>query len=154
MTHRICIAEPLYMLAGHIQSELGQPRQKDAALLQKLGSLLKGHYGEDIFAANACARIRAIKYITPQHNIIVTDLRFPSELTALRAEGFVTVRVNRLGRPIDRDPNHISETALDGHELDHTIDNTGTLEEYQAKVEACIDTCARGEHKKQCAPRA
>jgi hypothetical protein len=77
-------------------------------------------------------------------NWIITDLRFPNELQAIKDRGGITIRVNRslLGKlqPIERGnykiPNayHISETALDAATFDYTIDNNGTIKELIEKV--------------------
>jgi hypothetical protein len=84
-------------------------------------------------------------------NWIITDMRFPNELEAIKKRNGISIRVNR--DPI-RDCNickygigcqlmfiecngtdkgqtlqHPSETALDNAEFDHILDNTGTIEQ-------------------------
>lgn len=92
-------------------------------------------------------------YIPPasKPNWIITDMRFPNELKAIKDRKGITIRVNR---PIliktdagnitisveeaIKDgimaPEHESETALDNAEFDHVIDNDGTIEELIQKV--------------------
>lgn len=69
---------------------------------------------------------------------IVSDCRFPNEADAGRARGGVVIRLNRKDARKDahgRDPNHISETALDNYEyFDLVIDNDGTRGEMARKV--------------------
>ena len=83
-------------------------------------------------------------------NWVITDMRFPNELKAVKKKG-ITIRVNRPGGAYKSDLpntatplehaergkeiyNHISETALDNAEFDYTIDNNGTIEELIEKV--------------------
>ena len=73
--------------------------------------------------------------VNPKANIIITtDMRFDNEAKAVRDLGGVTVQVNRLnqdGTPFvdtSRDPNHPSETQLDGYNYDYKITvKTGDL---------------------------
>ena len=84
-------------------------------------------------------------------NWIITDMRFPNELEAIKSRGGITIRVNRPKPPcgdvqfngtqeeweelVKRNKeqnakfNHPSETALDNSEFDYTIDNNGTIED-------------------------
>jgi hypothetical protein len=61
---------------------------------------------------------------------IVPDTRFPNEFNAIKTHSGVVIRVNR-GPGTDPHP---SETALDYHDFDYVIDNSGTLEELRAQV--------------------
>jgi hypothetical protein len=65
-------------------------------------------------------------------NWIITDMRFPNELSAVKDRKGITIRVNR-GEGNTGD--HPSETALDNAEFDYVIDNEGTMEELVEKVE-------------------
>jgi hypothetical protein len=81
-------------------------------------------------------------------NWIITDMRFPNELEAVKDRGGITIRVNRFmktqkGMPKNRrgnymvsqpTDNHPSETALDNAEFDYMIDNNGTIEELIEQV--------------------
>ncbi len=89
-------------------------------------------------------------------NWIITDMRFPNELEAIKQRGGVTIRVNRgwidlkafneLNKGTatynpDFDKNtHPSETALDFAEFDYAIDNNGTIEELIEKVRQILIT--------------
>jgi hypothetical protein len=80
-------------------------------------------------------------------NWVITDMRFPNELEAVKSRGGITIRVNNpwirfsdgsyrakskmLG---DFDNEHESETALDDYEFDYVIDNNGTIEELIIKI--------------------
>lgn len=79
-------------------------------------------------------------------NWIITDMRFPNELEAIKVRGGITIRVNRniintelidgsfIQGKIIRVDEHASETALDKTEFDYTINNDGTLEDLINKV--------------------
>lgn len=83
-------------------------------------------------------------------NWIITDMRFPNELKAVKDRGGITIRVNSNfkhggnGASVYKGPSkgnrkvepveHESETALDSTEFDYVIDNNGTLEELIEKV--------------------
>lgn len=80
------------------------------------------------------------KGIYPEYypNWIITDTRFPNELTAVKEKGGITIRVNRPIHALSQQNNagllHTSETALDSAEFDHVIDNNGTIEELTEKI--------------------
>lgn len=62
---------------------------------------------------------------------IVTDMRFKNELSAIKKNGGITVRINRKDCvKID----HPSETELDSESFDYVIENNGTLEEFEEKI--------------------
>jgi dephospho-CoA kinase len=77
-------------------------------------------------------------YIGNYPNWIITDLRFPNEMQAVKANGGITIRVVR---PSDKEISldlHPSETALDDAEFDYEIVNDGTIEDLKDKVEGVI----------------
>jgi len=77
---------------------------------------------------------------------VVTDARFPNEMTAAEQNDFLNVRVEaskevRLKRGFERDGQdythhlmHASETALDDHVFPVVIQNNGTLEDFTAAL--------------------
>lgn len=67
-----------------------------------------------------------------ESNWIITDMRFPNELKAVKDRGGITIRVNTT-RAVEIS-NHESETALDDAKFDHVIDNSGTIEELIQEV--------------------
>ena len=72
-------------------------------------------------------------------NWIITDMRFPNELEAIKSRGGISIRVNRPyttvvggnGIPATFNQNqfHPSETALDNAEFDYTIENNSSIED-------------------------
>ena len=80
---------------------------------------------------------------------IITDMRFPNELEAVKKRGGITIRVNRmyedksvtseLRRNLYKHTNqHPSETALDNHKFDYVIDNSGSISDLIDKVKEIL----------------
>lgn len=68
-----------------------------------------------------------------KQNFIITDMRFPNELEAVKSRKGITIRVNRgtverTGKVIIRD-EHPSETGLDNATFDYVIENNGTIKD-------------------------
>lgn len=81
---------------------------------------------------------RAIKKAPDGGQYVVADLRYKSELSALKMalnpeDNLITVRINRFLTTESSDP---SERDLDNAEFDIVINNKGTLEEFLSKVDA------------------
>jgi hypothetical protein len=82
-----------------------------------------------------------IKLVYP--NWIITDVRFPNDLQAIKERNGIVIRINRNNYPTERDdikltqraetflsgniPEHESETALDNAEFDYVIDNNSDI---------------------------
>ena len=69
-----------------------------------------------------------------QSNWIITDMRFPNELKAVKDKGGITIRIERDGSTNQLENLHLSETALDDAAFDYVIYNNGTMEELIKKV--------------------
>ena len=79
-------------------------------------------------------------------NFIITDLRFPNEMEAVKKKGGITIRVNRpcdicggsgyhkMSCPVSKSGEHESETILDSAAFDYVIENSGSIEELIEKV--------------------
>lgn len=68
-------------------------------------------------------------------NWIITDMRFPNEMQAVKDRGGITIRVSRTGIHTPKiEDLHPSETALDNYEFDYHIDNSDTIEDIIEKV--------------------
>ena len=105
--------------------------------------------GEGEFTCTNCRDVQKIdatgSYISPgfidQHiypKWIITDMRFPNEMEAVKERKGITIRVVRdyvlRGGPEDPKNIHPSETSLDEAEFDYEIINDGTIEELVEKV--------------------
>lgn len=66
--------------------------------------------------------------------IVVTDVRFPNEAKAVQARGGAVVRITRSAGHREPGAAHISETAMEGHPIDFTICNDGTLDMLRESV--------------------
>lgn len=91
---------------------------------------------------------------TPMYpNWIITDMRFPNELEAVKKNAGITIRIERSTGPIPATdnlsssemkimdiskPEHPSETALDDAAFDYTIYNAGTIDELIEKVKEIL----------------
>ena len=85
-------------------------------------------------------------YGVRQPNWIITDVRFPNEMDAVKKKGGITIRVNRpcdicggsgyhkMSCPVSKSGEHLSETSLDKAEFDYVIENSGSIEELIEKV--------------------
>jgi len=94
--------------------------------LQALGVAVR-HYVDPDAWVNALLR-----QTTAGGRYVITDVRFPNEYEAIKRAGGQVWRIARPGTYPAND--HISETALDIYKFDRTIQNIGTLEEFQRRV--------------------
>jgi hypothetical protein len=84
---------------------------------------------------------------------LITDMRFPNELAAIKERGGITIRINRKWVSFETSfgeiteirhipgfdaPEHPSETALDSAEFDYVIDNNGSINDLIKKVETIL----------------
>jgi energy-coupling factor transporter ATP-binding protein EcfA2 len=77
-------------------------------------------------------------YVPKLPDWLITDMRFPNELTAVHQRDGMTIRTNR-PQLIPREFEHESETALDDFkDFDYIITNDGTIEQLIEKVKAIL----------------
>ncbi|WP_424213186.1 hypothetical protein ACN20G_14470 [Streptomyces sp. BI20] len=110
--------------------------------LQRLGHTVRTH-DADYWVNVAMDKIHVAD--TWNLPVVVTDVRYPNEAEALKARGFLLVRVERptpgladmtlaeIGHA-----SHVSETALDDYPADRTLINTGTLPQLHCAVDELI----------------
>lgn len=97
--------------------------------LQRLGVAARDVLGSNVWVDAALSTLPSGKYV-------VTDVRFPNEAEAIKTLGGEVWRVERPGTgPVN---GHESETALDSHGFDATIDNSGSLEDLADRVEGAL----------------
>lgn len=71
---------------------------------------------------------------TEYPNWIITDVRFPNEIKAIKDKGGIVIRLLRETKT-DIYSDHISETILDSHSnWDYVINNNSTLEDLEEKL--------------------
>jgi hypothetical protein len=136
--YKLSPAEPLYDIATSIQQQLKKPVTKDPKLLQLLGEGMRNIYGDNVWVDTLVQRIK-MRDSPEKPNILVVGMRYPNEMEVLKALGFITVKITRQDRVIDRDPSHISEIALKNANFDHCIENNGTIEEFFTKIDSVLE---------------
>lgn len=83
---------------------------------------------------------------------VIPDTRFPNEIERMKEMGFDVTSV-RVERPqfdnglTDEQKSHPSETALDGFRFDFTIENSGSLEELEKKINKFTEEYNHGTQK-------
>ena len=131
---RFAFADALY---AYCRVEHGMT-MKDAPLLQKIGVEMRNR--------DPLVWVKAVYWdilTKAPKTAVITDVRFPNEMAFIKAVGGYTCKVSRFDfapykdNPIvesveyqaeDRDPNHISETALDDAKWDfHIAARSGDL---------------------------
>jgi len=103
--------------------------RKDPALLQHIG-VGRRQTDPDIWVRTVAWQLQEWQDdATGVQMIIIPDLRFPNEADWIKRHGGLVLDVRRY-RPdgtrmiaTDRDPAHVSETALDGYAFDGIVDN-------------------------------
>ena len=84
-------------------------------ILQRFGNeAMKKYFGQHVWRDLAIARIQA----STSDFVIISDYRMPEETIP----GAITIKIH--SDSVDTSDNHRSETALDSHTFDHTLDNT------------------------------
>lgn len=107
---------------------------KDAWLLQSWAEDRRQNCGADYW-------VKRLQQWTSQNSddVVITDVRYPNEAEWIREHGGLLWRVDR-DEPLEdiaRDPDHISERALDDwDDWDAVIPNEGSLLELRQKVHA------------------
>ena len=107
-------------------------KQTPRSLLQKIGTdLFRNQLHPNTWVNATFANYQ-------NDNWIITDMRFPNELEAVKKHNGITIRINRglverTGKMI-QEPEHISETALDNAEFDYVIENDCTIDDLIEKV--------------------
>jgi hypothetical protein len=117
--------------------------------------------GRDVFGDPLWVSSLLKRFNDSQQNTVVTDVRFPNEIDAIRSAGGHVIWVRRgddpvwydqaqaynydmrsYGRTTIPEPDvHASERAWIGHPgIAHTIDNNGTLEDLNIQVEKVMKT--------------
>lgn len=100
-------------------------------LLQLLGT----ECGRNIIHPDIWVNTLMNRY-TPDNKWIISDVRFPNEVKAIKDKGGVVVRIHRPSILTNGQELHESETALDNYNnFDHTFINDGSIENLVKKVE-------------------
>jgi hypothetical protein len=99
-------------------------------VLQYVGTeLMRDGFHEDMWVGALQRRV-----MCSDADMVIADVRFPNEASAVRDAGGIIVRVTRPGAA--HTLAHSTETALDDFQADRVILNDATLEELHAQVDA------------------
>ena len=83
-------------------------------------------------------------------NVVITDLRLPTEYARLKDEGFTIIRVTAsLAERVKRaeiagdafemaDLEHKTESYVDGFDCEYDVENDGSLDDLKAKVDVIV----------------
>jgi len=106
--------------------------------LQELGRAGRS-YDENIWVNLALSEIESNKIMYPNKSSVVSDVRYINEVTKLKEEGFILIRVvrpNILRQKHGTLSNDDSETELDNYdEFTYTIINDTTKEDLYKKID-------------------
>ncbi|MFE3144756.1 hypothetical protein [Streptomyces scopuliridis] len=98
--------------------------------LQTLGQSIR-NLDEDFWVRQALKRVDEVEALALP--AVVTDVRYPNEVTALRRRGFHLIYVDRPGTgPVN---GHVSESAVSSTDADETVSNDGTVADFYTRVE-------------------
>ena len=147
---RFAFADEVKRLARELFPEEFVQNDKPVDLLQWLGNTMRQR-NPDVWINKLSTMIQLIN--EPVSNIVVTDVRYPNEVQALKNLGFTIVKVQvpvevSIERSKATEVNfteelllHESEQLAQSNEqyYDYIIENTGTLEELYSKVEEMVE---------------
>lgn len=99
-------------------------------LLQRLGA-----GGRDVISSTVwinAALLKASGILVEGSNVVVTDVRYPNEIDAVRGYGGEVWRVVRPGTgPVN---DHETETLLDKFDVDRVLVNNGTIDDLRIEL--------------------
>ena len=147
---RFAFADEVKRLARELFPEEFVQNDKPVDLLQWLGNTMRQR-NPDVWINRLATMIQLTK--DPVPNLVVTDVRYPNEVQALKNLGFTIVKVQvpveaSIERSKATEVNfteelllHESEQLAQSNEqyYDYIIENTGTLEELYSKVEEMVE---------------
>lgn len=91
--------------------------------LQRLGTEWGRQQMCDSFWVDICLRLAE-----QAPRAVITDVRFPNEVAAIRARGGKVWRIERPDRPVGEGEEHSSEVLIDTLDVDRVVVNDGTIE--------------------------
>lgn len=138
---------------------LNMPHLTPRWVLQYWGTdVLRQNFHDNFWIASLENKLRL-----STDNVVISDCRFPNEITAIRRQGGIVIRVTRGTDPewykyaeiVNRGPEknprwalskdhmlryniHPSETAWIGTEFDFVLDNNGTMQDLYRQVDSLL----------------
>jgi len=102
--------------------------------MQKLGTEYRQMIGEDLWTNILLNKIK----MEPLKNFVISDVRFQTEVDALRQVEGVIIRINRPMLNFEQDL-HRSEQEISELEVDFDIQNDGTLDDLRKALYAIVE---------------
>lgn len=115
----------------HKYDDPGSPTGWPRMLMQAWGTMRRGLFGQDYW----------IGKVPLCENVVISDVRFPNEATAIKAAGGVLWRVDRPGYSGD---GHVSEQSLYALPVDWSISNHRGLDSLADQIRATMERMTVG----------
>ena len=131
---KLAFADKLKEIARDLFPEQFESGEKPRKLLQDLGIKMR-EIDADVWVKYVT---RKIEMLPKDADIVIDDLRFLNEYTALKNEGFFVVRIIR-NVPPSPYSNHQSEIEVDKMPYDWIIYNTSTFENLYAELDKIVE---------------
>lgn len=139
---RLAFADKVRELALEIRPSLRTPygvedwdelkkEESVRELLQDLGLGVR-----KVIGSNTWVDLVMEQIIDDEQNVVITDVRFPNEVQAIKAAGGKVGRISRPG--VNAVNDHYSEHALANVALDFAIENDGDLNDLNEVVEFAL----------------
>jgi hypothetical protein len=128
----IRLAEYVAKLGWHLAKDNPEVRR----LLQAHGVSMRNNVYDGVWVEAGLRKAAPI--LEKGGGVVITDVRFPNEAEAVKANGGVLVRINREG--VDTTDRHISEVALDDWPMDVEILNNGTVTDLHEAAFRVVDS--------------
>jgi len=134
-------------------TRLGMPDLTPRLMLQLWGTeVCRRGFHDDIWIASLENKLR-----TSKDNVVISDCRFPNEISAIKAQGGQVVWVQRGVIPhwydiaatanrgdtkaklwLENEGIHASETAWAGTDFNHIITNNGSIDSLYGKIKSLV----------------
>lgn len=134
--YQTAFAYPIKELATNHFNWDGKKDEKGRRLLQVIGYEAGRAYDENLWIKKLEDRV--FNQIFPYNFVFVDDWRFPNERDYFKKNPFYEVTAIGITRDVKLDAgyDHPSENSLDMSEMDFVIDNNGTIEELNNKLDS------------------
>lgn len=114
-----------------LHAQVGYARSKQVAEVRRLLQVLGSEVGRDMISADIWVDLM-VKSIANVQNAVITGIRFPNELVAVRRHGGALVWIERPGvHPVNV---HKSDNTLTELDFDLIVHNDGSLEDLRMKA--------------------
>jgi hypothetical protein len=132
---KVAFSDGIYDILHYAQTKCGFPKVKDRAFLQWVGTDWAHKIDNHVWIN------MTLNSLPQDKHVFLSDIRFKTELEALKKDGWLCIKLIRTNVDSDRKGNgnesHCSETELDlisDTNWDYIIENNGTIEELYNKL--------------------